>query len=94
MKDSDKKIDFIFGENSNYYQIGNAYLQFQSTLRVNGGHVDDDDIDVIRLVNNASVHLFEKATISTTGGSENEMNKHVGPISTIMKNFNKKRWRF
>ena len=33
INDSRKSIHFISGENSNYYQIGNAYLQFELTLR-------------------------------------------------------------
>ena len=28
---SDKNIDFIFGKGNNYYQIANAYLQFELT---------------------------------------------------------------
>ena len=28
---SDQKIEFIFGENNNYHQIGNAYLEFNIT---------------------------------------------------------------
>ena len=49
---SDQNIEFIFGENNNYHQIGNAYLEFNITVRKNDTthfHYDDP----IRLVNNA-----------------------------------------
>ena len=28
LNQSDQNIEFIFGENNNYHQIGNAYLEF------------------------------------------------------------------
>ena len=28
LNDSNQNVEFIFGENNNYYQIGNAYLEF------------------------------------------------------------------
>ena len=34
MEDLDKKIDFFFGENNNYHQIGNAYLRYDITVRI------------------------------------------------------------
>ena len=30
---SDYNIEFFFGENNNYHQIGNGYLEFNSTVR-------------------------------------------------------------
>ena len=33
LNQSDQNIEFIFGENSNYHQIGNAYLEFDITVR-------------------------------------------------------------
>ena len=32
LNDSNQQIDFIFGEN-NYHRIGNAYLEFEITIR-------------------------------------------------------------
>jgi len=32
LNDSDQKIEFIFGENNNYYQVRNAYLQYEMTI--------------------------------------------------------------
>ena len=72
-------------ENSNYYQIGNAHVHFELTLQKDGVHVEDDDTDTIRLVNNAFTHLFKEPTLATTGGSENEVKKYVGPVSTIIR---------
>ena len=51
LNQSDQKMEFIFGEKINYHQIGNAYLEFNITVRKN----DDTNFhydDLIRLVNN------------------------------------------
>ena len=85
LKDSAKHTNFIFVESSNFYQLGNAYLQFELFFRKNGGHFNDDKTDAINLVKNPSAHLFEGATIATTGGSEIEVSKPVGPVSTITR---------
>ena len=37
------------------------------------------------MVNNAFAYCFEEATLSTTGGMDLEVNKYVGPVSTIMR---------
>jgi len=39
---------------------------------------------VIRLVNDAFAHVFKEATISTNDGSEIEVSKFYGPVSTKM----------
>ena len=83
LNDPDQNIEFIFGENNNYHQVGNSYLEFTITLRNNGGNFAD--ADEIRLVNNAFAYCFKNATISTTSGSEIEINKYPGVISTIMR---------
>ena len=33
LNQSDQNIEFIFGENNNYHRIGNAYLEFNITVR-------------------------------------------------------------
>ena len=40
---------------------------------------------MIRLVNNAFAYTFKHASISTTSGGEIEINKYVGPTSTMMR---------
>ena len=45
--DSSEKIDFVFGENSNY-QVGNAYLLFELTRQKIGGHFENDNTDLIK----------------------------------------------
>ena len=87
LNDQNQNVEFIFGENNNYYQIGDAYLEFDITIRkaveapnnpilVNG--------DQIRLINNAFAHCFSQATLSTTGVMDLEDIKYVGQVSTIM----------
>ena len=81
---SDQNIEFIFGENNNYHQIGNGYLEFNITVRKNDTknfHVEDP----IRLVNNGYAFCFTEARLSTTIGSDFEHKKFCGQISTIMK---------
>ena len=67
----------MFGENNNYHQIGNAYLQYEITIEkdlavaanrvlVNG--------NANRLVNNAFAFCFNEARLRTTGGSDIEHN--------------------
>ena len=35
LNQSDQNIEFVFGENDNYHQIGIAYLEFNITVRKN-----------------------------------------------------------
>ena len=84
LNQSDQNIEFIFGENNNYHQIGNAYLEFNITVRKN----DDTNFhheDPIRLVNNGFAFCFKEARLSTTIGSDIEINKFCGQVSTIMR---------
>ena len=80
----DQNIEFIFGENKNYHQIGNTYLEFDIRVRKNDT-TNFHNEDPIRLVNNGFAFCFKEARLSTTLGSDNEHNKFSGQISTIMK---------
>ena len=84
LNQSDQNIEFIFGENNNYHQIGNGYLEFNITVRKNDTtnfHIEDP----IRLVNNGYAFCFKEARLSTIIGSDIEHNKFCGQVSTIMK---------
>ena len=84
LNQSDQNIEFIFGENNNYHQIGNGYLEFNITVRKNDAtnfHIEDP----IRLVNNGFACCFKEARLSTTIGSDIEHNKFCGQVSTIMR---------
>ena len=84
LNQSDQNIEFIFGENNNYHQIQNGYLEFNITVRKNDTtnfHIEDP----IRLLNNGYAFFFKEARLSTTIGSYIEHNKFCGQISTIMK---------
>ena len=88
MDNSDQNIEFIFGENDNYHQIGIAYLQYESTVEKGVANPADrilTDDDTIRLVNNAFAYCFKKTKLSTTGGGDIEPNKYVGRVSTITR---------
>ena len=88
LNDSNQNVEFIFGENNNYHQIGNAYLEFDITIRkvvappLNPVLINTDQI---RLINNAFAYCFTQATLSTTGGMDLEDIKYVGLVSTIMR---------
>ena len=59
LNQSDQNIEFIFGENNNYHQIGNAYLELNITVRKN----DDTKFhheDPVRLVNNEFAFVSKK----------------------------------
>ena len=78
------QIKFYFGENHNFNQVGNGYLEFDIRIRLDK---DNNIVDgnVIRLVKNAFAYTIHDARISTTAGAEREQNKYVGLISTIMR---------
>ena len=84
LNQSDQNIEFIFGENNNYYQVGSSYLEFDITV-----HREDNanftDNSRIGLTNNAFAYCFKEASLGVTSGSDLEHNKNVGPISTIMR---------
>ena len=83
------QIKFYFGENHNFIQVGNGYLEFDIRgTRANGNAFGIGDApagDIIRLVNNAFAYTIHDARISSIAGVEIEQNKYVGPISTIMR---------
>ena len=84
LNQSDQSIEFIFGENKNYHQIGNAYLEFNTTVRKN----DDTNFhheDPVRLVNNGFAFRFKEASLGTTVGSDIEHSKFCGQVSTIRR---------
>ena len=67
LNQSDQNIEFVFGENNNYLQIGNPYLEFNIKVRKN----DDTKYhreDPVRLVNNGYAFCFKEARSSTTIG--------------------------
>ena len=84
LNQSDQNVEFIFAENNNYHQIGNAYLEFDITVRRADGN-DFGANNAIRMTNNAFAYVFKEARLSTTSGSHLEHNKFVGQVSTIMR---------
>ena len=68
LNDSDQNIEFIFGENNKYHQIGNSYFQFDITVQdpTAGFNANAE----IRLVDNAFAYCFKEAVLATTGGME------------------------
>ena len=83
LNDFNQNVEFIFAENDNYHQIGNAYLEFDIRVRNTAGNFTN--ASAIRLVNNTFAYCFKGAIINTTGGVDIEVNKYVGPVSTIMR---------
>ena len=80
---SDQNIEFSFGENNNYHQIGNAYLEFGITVRkkvTTNFHHDDP----IRLIKNLFAFCFKEAHLSTTVGSDIEHIKFCCQVSVMM----------
>ena len=84
LNQSDQNIEFIFGENNNHHQIGNAYLDFDITVRKNDT-TNSHNEDPIRLVNNGYAICFKEARLSTIIGGDIEHNKLCGQVSTMMK---------
>ena len=84
LNQSDQNIVFIFGENKKYHQIGNAYLEFNFTVRKNDTTNFRND-DPIRLVINAFAYCSKEARSIISIGGDIEINKLCGQISTIMR---------
>ena len=84
LNQSDQNIEFIFGENNNYHQIGNGYLEINITVRKRDTTNFHND-DPVRLVNNGFAFCFKEARLSTSLGSDIEINKFCGQVSTIMR---------
>ena len=81
---SDQNIEFISGGNNNYLQIGNAYSEFNITVRENDDTNFHND-DPVRLVNNRFVFCFEGARLSPSVGADIEINNSCGQVSTNMR---------
>ena len=84
LNQSDQNIEFISGENNNYHQIGNVYLEFNITVRKNDTTNFHND-DLFRLVNNAFAFCFKEARLTTSIGGDIEINNICGQISSIMR---------
>ena len=84
--DFDNIIDSFFEETNNYYEIGNAYLHFGLTLKMNLGFLEDDYTGTIKFTYTGTIiQVPKKATIMKTVRSEIEQNKYVGRICTILR---------
>ena len=77
-------IKFYFGENQNFSQVGNGYLEFDLRVRLDNDN-NFADGNLIRLFKNAFAYTIQDARLSTSSGVEIEQNKYVEPISTIMR---------
>ena len=84
LNQSDLNVEFIFGENNNYHQVGNSYLEFDITVRRQDNAIFTNN-SAIRLTNNAFAYCFKEARLSITSGSDLEHNKYVGQVSTILR---------
>ena len=84
LNQSDQNTEFIFGENNIYHQIGNAYLEFNITVRKNDDTICHHE-DPVRLVNNGFAFCFKEARLSTTIGSDIEIINFCGHVSTFMR---------
>ena len=84
LSNADQNIEFKFGENNNYHQVGNDYLEFDITVSNPTPNLPIfNDKSPIRLTNNGFAHVFKEARLSTST-TDLEHNKYVGQISTIM----------
>ena len=83
LNDSDQHVEVLFGENNNYHQIGNAYLEYDITVQNPAAAFDDNSRR--KLTNNGLAYVFQETVLATTSGSILEHNKFVGQISTSMR---------
>ena len=87
-KNPDYDSEFVFGENINDHQMGNAYFQFDITVRkiVAIPVIPDFRVgDELRFLKIAFAYFFKEARSATTIGSHIEINKYPCHVSTIMR---------
>ena len=83
LNNPDQNVDFIFGENNNYYQIDNSYLEFDTTIRDTARKFNN--ASNIRSINNALAYYLKEGKLDTTGGCDLGHTKYVGQVSTVMR---------
>ena len=83
VNNENQNIKFYFGENPNYIQIGNSFLEIDIEVR-KADRTNFAVADDIRLVNNGLAYIFQEGRLSTSAGTEIEHNKNLGDVSTIM----------
>ena len=84
LSQSDQNIEFNFGEDNNYHEKGNGYLEIHIRVRKNDSANFHND-GPIRLVNNGFAFCFKEARVCTTIGGDVGHNKFCGQLSTIMR---------
>ena len=84
VNNENQNFKFYFGENLNYIQLGNAYVEIDILVRKADG-TNFANADNIRLVNNALAYVSQEGRLSTSAGTEIEHNKNLGIVSTIMR---------
>ena len=88
LNDTDQYVEFIFGENNIYYQIGNAFPEHGITIRdADNSNFNDE---AIRFVNVNLAFIFQKGGLTATKGSDLELNKNVAQVSTIIRRITSK----
>ena len=73
VNNENQNIKFYFGENLNYIQIGNSYLEIDIELE-KLTELIFANADQIRLINNGLAYTFQEGRISTSAGTETEHN--------------------
>ena len=84
VNNENQNIKFFFGENLNYIQIGNNYLEIDIEVKKTDSTIFAN-ADRIRLVNNGLAYVFQDGRLSTSAGTEKEHNKNLGTVSMIMR---------
>ena len=95
LNDPDQNLEFIFGENDKYNQVGNSHLGFDLALRKAAGNkfnfIDNPATkEVVRLVNNVFDYCFKEADLSNIRGMEIEQLNFLGQVATIRRVFTSK----
>ena len=79
-----QNTNLYFGENPNYIQIGNSYLEVDIENR-KADRTNFTYVDEFRLVKNGLAFISKEVRVSTSAGTDIHYNKHLGPSSTIMR---------
>ena len=90
LNDPDQNVEFIFGGNNNYHQLGNFHLGFDVRVREAGCNNfnftnDPATNEVIKLVNNAFAYCLRKVPYQLPEAWRLNKPTFLGHLSTIMR---------
>ena len=84
MNVENQNIKFYFGEDPNYIQIGNGYLDLDKEIKEADETNFTNDVN-IRQLNNGLACVFQEGLLSTSSALDIKNKKYLGTLSTCVR---------